>query len=485
VNSDNVAFVRHTVERALLPHQTLRLGGKADGALCFTVVNFSEIGYLSLGSKDKDTGKWQRVWCRPAPFELQPRRLNYALWPVLDRLSELTGDSKYRDLTAAMAGAFARHGFDPASGLPFIGEESDFDVLACTGMQTGSRTKVRFKSGNLINGTMMPLVHLWQHAPQQSARAWKAAFYGLISDPVKFDYNRFCSYGFDDRARTHILKPYSGFNAFSSAGTGLIHLWASHFAHTGDRETLAWAQGMADKWQAAQHPESGLMPERFGGYFEGIHGDRVTMPPSEWHETHDGAQTVVNLLAAADELASRPEAASLADQLKRMAHNQARGLARFAFDQSARLFHEHLWLDGRVYQQSAAYCFATQQEKDAEVANDPELADVAVYRGLGFYEPGPYWSPCASCEVPAAVALAAHRTGDDELLRRAGHWADLIMDEAGKPQSAFTPAGKWSFPATAAHIEMFLSLWKATRQERHLNRAQALAEMEIHHLCGV
>jgi hypothetical protein len=187
------------------------------------------------------------------PLELNPTRLDMGIWPVLEKLGKLTGNTCYGELLNGMTRAFAEHGFDAKSGLGYLGQEAEFDVVQLTPLGVVGYPEPKFKPA-----ADLPLERLWSAAPQQMTRMFKAAYYGLITRPATMDYNRFCSYDFDDREKkiAHAFNPQHV--AFAQTAAMLIHYWAFHFARSGDTESLAWAQAMANKWSAVQHPETGL-----------------------------------------------------------------------------------------------------------------------------------------------------------------------------------------------------------------------------------
>ena len=114
-----LAFVRRTIE-CLRRDQSATLGGKPDGVPFITVSRPVWRSYRSLGHKRPD-GTYQNYWFPESPLEYRPVVADLEAWIVLDRLSELTGDPRYGELVAAMAEAFAGCGFDPPSGLGYLG----------------------------------------------------------------------------------------------------------------------------------------------------------------------------------------------------------------------------------------------------------------------------------------------------------------------------------------------------------------------------
>ncbi len=472
-------FVVQTMEK-LIQNNSARWGGDPKGTLALTVSNPMTRSYLSLGEAKGDT--FQTYWFPSQPMEMEPSNLDMDLWPVLEMLSARTGDARWGEMASAMAAAFARDGFDPRSGLGYLGTENNFDVV-----QRGPRSRMghgipHFKPKNDGNCLTLPLDLLWSHAPAQMARMFRSMFYGLVTDGASMDYNRFCRYNYDDRDRKPSMERSTGHCAFDTAGGRMIHWWASCWARTGDAECLAWAQRMADKWQAVQHPESGLIPNFFGGV-EGKAGD--PMPPGKWCESRGAAQTASAWLDAVGELRKRPGGEKLAAQLTDMATRLARGVARHTYDAQERVFREHRSLDGTPWLATGRYTFPTQEAKDAAIKKDPKLARAAVWDGGGFYRHGGYWQVCAGTSIPYWLAQAAARTRDAELLDRVRRMAADAMDEARKVKGEFTEEGLWTFHASAQYIKTFLLLSQATGDPVYRQWARELADREIRLLSAI
>jgi hypothetical protein len=386
---DYLAEAQAIVDRVLAV-QTRRLGERPDGTPFVTVGRATAIGYRSLGHRTGDS--FATCWFPEEPFEYDACRADHGLWPILDELSRRTGEPRYHALAQGMLDALAETGFDPRSGLLYFSEESDLDVprAAPRGKRLGDPP--RFKPINSGPRTDTHLECFWQRLPRQTHRWLRATYYGLVTNPKTMDFNRFCMYGFDDGERLPALTPNSGHCGFETAAAGLILYWASCWAYAGDAECLEWARQMTAKWAAVQHDTSGLVPNFFGavGWEYG-----APQPPGQWAEARCAALTAPLWLQAAAMLRRRPGAEELAGQLHGMGRRLALGVARHAYDRERRVITEHLCLDGRPYLATARYCFRTQAEKDAAVRRDPQMAQVAVYDGAGFYRPPNYWEYCA------------------------------------------------------------------------------------------
>ena len=131
---DYLSFVTQTVE-CLLKRQSATLGGQPDGARFITVTRVVQRGNRELGRKLRED-IYTNHWAPAEPMDYEPFLADLEAWIVLERLSALTGNERYRTLMAAMAKAFARHGFHPMSGLGYLGQENGFDVVRVGGVAT-------------------------------------------------------------------------------------------------------------------------------------------------------------------------------------------------------------------------------------------------------------------------------------------------------------------------------------------------------------
>lgn len=465
-------FVRQIIGR-ILEQQAVRLGGRPDGPLCIVGANRSARSYRSLGAKVD--GRYQTYFFPENPIELNPVRMDIDAWLVLDRLSELSGDQTYTDLLNGMIFAFTSHGFDSRSGLPYFGEEADFDVRHQRGIARGGHYLPKFKPSFHGHNITLSLDRIWRIAPQAAHRMARSAFWGLITDSDRMDYNRFCLYDFSDADRKHPQPPGTGHCAFDSAGAALIHLWAWAFAHAGDLECLDWAQRMADKWQEVQHPQTGLFPDFFGA-------DASQKPyplPGKWAASRSVAYTAALWAAAARQFEKRPTGEKLALQLTAMARSAVRGTIQYAYDPGRRLFIENLNFDGTPYDKTARYCFRTQAEKDAAVAEDPAMAQVFVWEGTGLYDSAAFWDHFAGSHIPLQLACVAELTGDPQLARLLDPIATAIAEESSRQPEAFTTEGRWTFRATGEYIQFLMILHRLTGKAGYVDWARQMADQEL------
>ncbi|HJN18743.1 MAG TPA: hypothetical protein QGH10_24785, partial [Armatimonadota bacterium] len=436
-------FVGQTID-AMLKYQTARLDD-ADVQLFLTVSRPVSRSYRSLGHRKPD-GTHQTYWFPETPLDHQPFLADLDLWPLLREFATLTGRADLGQLVDDMAATFVKHGFDARSGLGYLGEEAGFDVLNAGCASTKVNSPPHFKPRNSGALPGLPLDDLWRHGPEQMQRMFRAMYYGLVTDAESMDYNRFCEYGFSDADRRPAMVRNAGHCAFETAGARMIHWWGSCYGETGDADCLGWAEQMIDKWAAIQHPESGLVPNFFGavGWQE-----NAPMPPGDWAETRGVAMMASALVEGAREFSRRRGGEALAGKLQTMARRLAMGLAQHCYDADSGIFIEHLHLDGRRYERTARYCFRTSQERETAIRHDPQLAQVPVYTGAGFYRPRTYWEHSAGVGTPVHVAGVADALGDVELADLLRPWAADVAAASRREARPFTSEGAWTWRGSA------------------------------------
>lgn len=460
------SFITDTV-RILLEKQTARAGGQPDGALCLTVTEALNRPWTSLGRWLGD--RYELVAVPGGTLEPEPCRLDLNSWPALDLLTDLTGESQYRRMLREMVAVVVRHGFHPRSGLFCIGSMTQFDVLRLQPAGVGAwKDKPSFKLDSF-----MASKYLWEAAPQQMGRCFKAAYYGMITRPATMDFNRYCSFDWDDSLKKHVTPFHPGHVGFASSAAWLIQYWGMIFARTGDRECLTWAGAMADKWRAVQHPKTGLVPHFFGR----VDPDDPAMSPRPYIHVHD-CHTAVTFLEAAREFRARPDGENLADQLRDMGLKILRGIAREGYAAAERIFYPWIKLEGGEYTENAFYTFRTPAQKDAALKRDPNVKDVAVFRGYGFYDGLP-WNLCTGNSIIPAFARGAELANDAGLLDTTCQLMRDALKDAEALTSEVTQAGQWTFTANASYIKTLLLLANLTGEPSHLDHAGRLADKEI------
>lgn len=461
-------FVLQTMD-TLWEQQSMRISGSfyPTSPLCLAITSLTNRGYMSMGAS---TGS--SFYAFPFPEKTpdeRATRLDLTSWPLLERLSAVTGDPRHAAALDEMTDTFALYGFDPRSGLAYWGQEAEFDVVFMGPGTNWGRWMPKYKPAEDL-----PRETMWRIAPEKMARMSKAAFYGLITDPGNMDYNRFCPYGFDDSRREHVMDWHAGHRAFATTGAWLIEDWVDHHCRTGDPETLDWARRMTDKWAVAQDAGTGLL-----SHFYGSAGpEQTTMAAQTYCDVSD-SQTGLTLLRTGVQLAAHGGDPALAEQLQDMGRRLVAGIARFSYNEATGLFAQYLRLvDGQEPTDTMQYTFRSQEQKDYWVKIDPLAEEVAVFEGFGFYHSG-VWSDGTFFALPLHTARAAVLTGDGYLFERAQYFADRIMEAAAELEGHFNTIGQWTYDATAGYIETMLVLRDLTGEDEYLNRARKLADREL------
>lgn len=460
-------YLRFAAEaaEAVLLHQSVRPHGSPSEPLFVTATPHYAPAWRSVGKRPG--GGYENIPVPAVPLDDKPVMIDFDAWDWLGALGDAAGEPRYGRVVEAMAARFVEAGFDARTGLGYIGAAAQFDASRLGLVPIRGYDQPMFKPAPL------PLERLWAASPERVARMFKAAYYGLVTRPADMAYNRYCHYDFDDTARKPSMPFRPNHIAFGSTAAWLIEWWGFHFAQTGDTESLAWAQAMADKWAAAQDPRTGLIPHWFGRPDGG-----GVQPPRPFCHMRDCA-TAMNFLGAAAILRRRAGGGALAEQVERIGRRLIHGLAQYAYDEKRRIFPHWLRLtDGAPDPGVVYYHFPTQADKDEAMKVDPTLAEVAVFIGQGFYAAEPSSHAC-DAPLPEMVARAARLTGDAALIERSRFFADLIAEEASRLDGPLNAEGKWTFPATASFIRQALALAEATGERRYVDQARRLADMEI------
>lgn len=466
--NDYLDIVRRTAD-LLWEKQSAALAGSPTGTRCLTVTPHTGPNWTSTALRAD--GHYDLYPVPEQPLDMCPTRLDLDAWSWMERLAERTGDPSWRQRVDAMATEFAVYGFDPRSGLGYLGQEAQFDVVRLGPAGTGAYAMPKFKPG-----WNLPLETLWRHAPMQMDRMLRAAYLGLVTRPETLDYNRFCFYGSDDAAGRPFMAFNPGHVAFAQTGAFLIHWWVFHWLKTHTAQSLVWAQAMADKWRAAQHPETGLVPHWFGS--DDPHA--TCQPPRPVCNAHD-SWTALGWLETARLLHPQtdPAAAALGRQLQEMGQRLATGLARYGYDAQQRLFSSWLRVaTGEVASEIIYYAFPTAAQKADAVRHDPRLAVVSVFAGDGFYAAGP-WCYGSGNFIPFHLARAAELTGDTDILARARLMAAHVMEAAADLRGARNAAGQWTYDAGTGFARLMLALHRNTGEARYRAQAAALLDREL------
>jgi hypothetical protein len=446
----------------LLEKQSVRLGGTPDGPLCITITERGFNDFLSVGFRD---GEYKTYKISGAPMEEHPVRLDMEAWSLLELASQTIGDDRYANLVAPTVQAFIQHGFHQESGLGYLGKETQFDVVAL---------KPRGIHGNDAKfkpGLGLPLETLWNASPQKTERMLRSTFQGLITRPGTMDYNRFCFYDFSDAAPMPAMEFNPTHIAFAQTGAILIHWWCFLFAQTECPQALKWARAMFEKWSRVQHPTTGLIPH----WFSNSDSSADVMLPSTVCRVDDSLTAISLLKASRVLLTCEPQFAA---EISEMAVRLLRGLAKYGYDEGARIFSRWIKLDGTPDLENVWYTFPTQALKDEAVKQDASLNEVAVFRGHGFFLDGP-WAHGVRNNLPHDVALGALWTNDAELQAAAQRFTELARQESQSVSTPRNELGQWTCSALASYSKAMLYIWQKTEQEEHLQGAKELCDKMI------
>jgi len=471
--SKYLTFVLDAVE-TLHERQSMALGNSGREPRIIAVTRTPTRGVTVFGAHG---GVIRPLKQEPRPVEMEPALLDMDLWPVLERLSDVSGDSQHRERVIRMAEVFADYGFDPRSGLGYLGQEAALDARTY-GMRSFRGDIPQFKPG-----LDLPLERLWEQAPRQMERMFRAAYYGLVTRPETMDYNRHCSYSWYDEPPEPKHKFNANHIAFASTGAFLIRDWTFHFIKTGEERSLAWAQAVADKWRAVQDRETGLIPYEFSNRDisagDASSLDKEAITPSSYCRSVE-ISMAVSLLRSAKALQGHGEADELASQIHDMGLRFTKGLARHSYDGDRDVFLQWIAMNGEEHAENMLYYFTTQEQKDEWVRKEPSLEEVPVFPGGGLYRDYPFspglntWSG-----IPLLIGEAAELTGDPNLIDRADFFARQVMQKAAELSGPFNDDGQWTFPANAAYIKLMLILRRITGQDSYMHRARELADREL------
>jgi hypothetical protein len=454
----------------LIKHQSARAGGRADGELSITVTTVFWDRVRTVGALRGE--KLLSYDIQGMPMEMRAVRMDMGCWNLLKRLSDATGDDRYRELVKTMARVFTRHGYEAVSGLGYLGEEGNFDV-------EGLSLKQVYMSGPQFKPlASTPLEDLWEAGPGETARLIRSAYLGLVTDAETMSFNRHCFYGFDDKPGKLANEFNSHHAAFGMSAVVLLEWWGFLYGKTGEGVWLERAQAMADKWQRAQHPVTGLMP----GWFGNDNNDEPVQRPRDTCNNWD-TLTGLGFLKVGESFKRMPGGQALGAQMTQMGLGVMRGMARYGYDAETGEMAQWLNLDGSKRTHRAWYTFHTEEEKAGWVAKDPILSECKVFAGYGFYDGLPWVSNAGvtayGSNVPHHTALAASLTGDAYLLERAELMADAVMVAARGLTSEFNQSGQWTVTANASYVKMMLRLYEATGKGVYLERAREIADIEM------
>lgn len=469
-----LAFVTATLDTLMdrKSGQSLRWGGAPQAPWLPTVCSQVVRKYTSAGGINPD-GTMYRIYLDTI-LPGEATRLDTAAIPLIERVAKATGNARFSDLAAYVDHLLGVYAFDPGSGMPYISSECEIDVRFMGPGFGGGRDYPRFKPTN-----EMHLDRLWRVAPEKVVRGAKAAYYGLITRPETFDFNRFTYYGFDDSKKKHQLDFDPNQVAFATSAAWMTKMWAFVFAKTGDAETLSWATRMGEKWLALQNPRTGLVPHFLGAKLPTETGQT----PQPYCHHHD-VLTALAYLEAADYLDQRPQGQAIAAKLRKLGLELTRGIARHAYDKQLKIFYN--WIktaDGSSSPETIIYTFFSQEQKDYWVNKDPTLSTVEVCPGLGFYKGTAPWDFFCGAGIAPLIAKVGEKTRDAEIISLTKDMAEeFIAQRAELVRGPILPNGYWVFAESGSNIQALVALHRATGEKRWLDAARKIGDQELEYL---
>jgi hypothetical protein len=168
---------------------------------------------------------------------------------VLYTLSELSGQSRYRDAADAELKWFLKNAASPVTHLLPWGEHMSWNVLADEPLPPGD---------GAVHEFFRPWV-LWDRCFELEPSASRAFALGLWEHQVA-DHN---TGAFDRHAEFRRHGPKDGMDFPRHAGF-YIRTWASAYEKTGDETFLKAIETLLARFEAKRHPKTGLIEERTG-----------------------------------------------------------------------------------------------------------------------------------------------------------------------------------------------------------------------------
>ena len=200
------------------------------------------------------------------------------LMRTLDGLTELTGDTRYRQ-AAEDATRYTLKNFTSPNGLLFWGGHSAWDLLLDrpVGEEDGRKHELR---------NHRPYFQImWRVNKDATRKLMETIWAGHIVDWQRLDYERHCKMmteytpKWDAEFREDIDVPYPawfGNMSFANVTPTLLHTSVSLAILANHAKGLTWSRRLAYRWEQTKHPETGLS------------GSQLT------YRTRDRAQSALN-----------------------------------------------------------------------------------------------------------------------------------------------------------------------------------------------
>jgi hypothetical protein len=473
VSSDILAFVDHTL-RVLQERQSYHLRGFPDAPRLPAITRRSERSYTSVAGPWG--GPYRLYPFVEAPVQEVPLRWDGPLLSVLRQRAGFSEGEKWGALADEMESVFAIHGFEERSGLPYCGWETELSLLTLAGLPCGSEN-VDYPRLKPLDG-MLP-ESLWERVPEKMNRAMESLWMGLVTREEDLSFNRFCYYNFSPEQGERGLPFQPGHCGFQGAAVTLCGLWLDWTRRTGNPRGAEWARRMTDKFLAARHSETGLLPHMFYTADPGS----PTQDPYLMAHVYDTDNAVAWLrqLDLRRELGLDQKAYE--DQ-RRIHRQNLLSMARLAGDSAPGSYHQWINLDGSREVGQVRYAFPTEEVKREAVAQDPKCEAVGVFESYGCYVDGP-WSYGVhgfGMSLPLALSEGAALLKDEEVFAALQPYLDQIREEFSQLSGAINEANQYVCSANACHIRTFLNAYAGRRDPEDLKTACEIAQWEIEHL---
>ena len=180
---------------------------------------------------------------------------------VLDALTTLTDQTRYRDRADEWIGFALETLRDPASEMLYWGGHSTYDLNAHAPLVGNHELKCVYPYYR----------YLFRIDAQTTRRFVEAFWHQHIWDWSTLLFNRHGEYETWDRSAIWSADFAGGelpiiensALSFVNTGSDLILAAAQHYLHTGDERALAWAHHLLSRYEAIRHPETGLAGYQF------------------------------------------------------------------------------------------------------------------------------------------------------------------------------------------------------------------------------
>lgn len=175
------------------------------------------------------------------------------LYQLLDRLTEVTGDARYRRAKEAALGWFFRHAQSPATGLLAWGEHLGWDLIEdkITVGNVGADGVVQVSDIHEFYGPWIHWDTCFQEAPEATRRFALGLWRHQIYDPATCEFSRHARYSKHAPGRGYEFARQAGF---------YLDTWASVYRKTRDPELLEAVERMTAALGKWRNRKSGLIP---------------------------------------------------------------------------------------------------------------------------------------------------------------------------------------------------------------------------------